>query len=215
MAKRTGPDGAVAPGRPAATSRAELERICLEMFAARGFDTTSVDEIAAAAGIGRRTFFRYFTSKNDAVWGEFDDRLAAFAQWFDDAPVELPVVEAVRRGVIAFNSFDGPATASVRERMRLILGSPSLQAYSTLRYQAWREVVARFVATRLGGTPQDLVPRTLGHLALGAALSAYEQWLVDEGADLIDLMTASLALLGQPDVQAPVDEARTPMCKVV
>lgn len=201
MARRTGPDGAV-PGRPAVTSRAELERICLEMFAAQGFDATSVDEIAAAAGIGRRTFFRYFTSKNDAVWGDFDGRLEAFARWFDDCPDALPVVEAIRRGVIAFNSFDGPATVSVRDRMRLILGSPSLQAYSTLRYEAWREVVARFAATRLGATPQDLIPRTLGHLALGAALAAYEQWLVDEHTDLIDLLDAALRLVDLPAVPA-------------
>lgn len=189
---------AAAPGRPAATSRGELERICLEIFSARGFDVTSVDEIAAVAGIGRRTFFRYFKSKNDAVWGEFDTQLDAFAHWFADCPPELPVVEAIREGVIAFNSFDTQAAESLRNRMRLILSSPSLQAYSTLRYAAWREVVARFAATRLDGEPDDLVPRTLGHLALGAALSAYEQWLAHEDADLIDLLRVALALLGDP-----------------
>lgn len=187
-----------APGRPAATSRGELERICLAIFSEQGFDVTSVDEIAAAAGIGRRTFFRYFKSKNDAVWGEFDTQLAAFARWFADCPAEIPVGEAIRSGVIAFNSFDAQATESLRNRMRLILSSPSLQAYSTLRYAAWREVVARFAASRLGGAPEDLVPRTLGHLALGAALSAYEQWLAHEDTDLIDLLRTSLTLLGDP-----------------
>jgi hypothetical protein len=59
-------------GRPTVTSCAELERIALAIFAAQGFDVTSVDEIAVAAGIGRRNFFRYFKSKNDAVWGNFD-----------------------------------------------------------------------------------------------------------------------------------------------
>lgn len=188
----------VAPGRPAATSRSELERICLTIFSEQGFDVTSVDEIAAAAGIGRRTFFRYFKSKNDAVWGEFDAQLDAFARWFAACPPQTPVVEAIRSGVIAFNSFDAQATESLRNRMRLILSSQSLQAYSTLRYAAWREVVARFAASRLGGAPDDLVPRTLGHLALGAALAAYEQWLTDEDADLIDLLRTSLALLGSP-----------------
>lgn len=204
MAKGTGATApapsalTAAPGRPAVTSRGELERICLEMFSAQGFDVTSVDEIAAAAGIGRRTFFRYFKSKNDAVWGEFDTQLDAFARWFAACPPEVPLVEAIRGGVLAFNSFDAQATASLRNRMRLILGSPALQAYSTLRYAAWREVVARFAATRLGGDPADLLPRTLGHLALGAALAAYEQWLEHEDADLIDLLQTSLALLGEP-----------------
>ncbi|WP_420123755.1 mycofactocin system transcriptional regulator [Nakamurella sp.] len=204
MAKGTGATApapsalTAAPGRPAVTSRGELERICLEMFSAQGFDVTSVDEIAAAAGIGRRTFFRYFKSKNDAVWGEFDTQLEAFARWFAACPPEVPLVEAIRGGVLAFNSFDAHAAESLRNRMRLILGSPALQAYSTLRYAAWREVVARFAAARLGGDPADLVPRTLGHLALGAALSAYEQWLGHEDADLIDLLRTSLDLLGEP-----------------
>lgn len=204
MAKRTGSAAqaptalTAAPGRPAVTSRGELERICLEIFSAQGFDVTSVDEIAAAAGIGRRTFFRYFKSKNDAVWGEFDTQLEAFARWFAACPPEVPLVDAIRGGVLAFNSFDAQAAESLRNRMRLILDSPALQAYSTLRYAAWREVVAGFAATRIGGDPGDLVPRTLGHLALGAALSAYEQWLEHEDADLINLLQTSLALLGEP-----------------
>ncbi len=78
----------VALGRPAVTSRAELEQISLAMFSEQGFDVTSVDEIAAAAGIGRRTFFRYFKSKNDAVWGDFDTQLESFAAWFDHCPAE-------------------------------------------------------------------------------------------------------------------------------
>lgn len=190
------------PGRPAVTTRGELERISLAIFSEQGFDVTSVDEIAAAAGIGRRTFFRYFKSKNDAVWGEFDTQLDAFAAWFARCPPDLPVARAVRSAVVDFNSFDAEATESLRNRMRLILSSPSLQAYSTLRYAAWRQVVARFVADRLGGHPDDLIPRTMGHLALGAALAAYEQWLADDDADLIDLLHRSLALLDSP-VGAP------------
>jgi len=52
------------PGRRRATSRAELEQAAFALFAVRGFDATTVDEIAAAAGIGRRTFFRYFPSSS-------------------------------------------------------------------------------------------------------------------------------------------------------
>src|SRR6195952_6102211 len=120
-------------GRPPVTSRAELEAISLAMFSAQGFEVTSVDQIAAAAGIGRRTFFRYFKSKNDAVWGDFDTQLESFAGWFEHCPPDLPLLEAIRAGVIDFNSFDAEATASLRIRMRVILNSPALQAYSTLR----------------------------------------------------------------------------------
>jgi len=183
-------------GRPPVTSRAELELVALAMFAERGFDVTSVEEIASAAGIGRRTFFRYFKSKNDAVWGDFDIQLDRFAQWFDRCPAEVPVLSAVRDGVMYFNTFDAEASASLKVRMRIVLSSPALQAYSTLRYRAWRAVIVRFVADRLALPEEDLVPRTLGHLALGAALSAYEQWLDVDGSDLMTMLRRSLALLG-------------------
>jgi len=185
-------------GRPTVTSRAELERISLAMFSEQGFDVTSVDEIAAAAGIGRRTFFRYFKSKNDAVWGDFDTQLEAFADWFAHCPPDMPVVEAICAGVLAFNSFDGAATDSLRDRMRIILSSPALQAYSTLRYAAWRGVVARFAGERLGVEQDTLIPRTLVHLALAAALAAYEQWLADDDAELIPILQQALSVLRPP-----------------
>jgi mycofactocin system transcriptional regulator len=185
-------------GRPAVTSRAELEQISLAMFSEQGFDVTSVDEIAAAAGIGRRTFFRYFKSKNDAVWGDFDTQLESFAGWFEQCPAELPVVDAICAGVIEFNSFDAAATAALRDRMRVILSSPALQAYSTLRYQAWRQVVSNFAAQRLELPDDALVPRTLGHLALGAALAAYEQWLADDDSELLPVLRAALEVLAMP-----------------
>jgi len=182
-------------GRPAVTSRAELEQISLAMFSEQGFDVTSVDEIAAAAGIGRRTFFRYFKSKNDAVWGDFDTQLESFAGWFEHCPPELPVVDAICAGVLQFNSFDAAATAALRDRMKVILSSPALQAYSTLRYRAWRQVVSHFAAQRMGVADDALIPRTLGYLALGAALAAYEQWLAADDNDLLPLLQESLAVL--------------------
>lgn len=191
-------DGSTQFGRPSATSHAELERISLAMFAERGFDQTSIDDIAAAAGIGRRTFFRYFKSKNDAVWGDFDGQLTAFEAWFRDCPAEMPLLDAICAGVITFNSFDETAADGLRSRMTVILSSPALQAHSTLRYAAWRDVVSRFAAGRLGVGADALVPRALGHLALGAALAAYEQWLTDEGSDLLTVLRQTLALLAKP-----------------
>ena len=60
------------PGRPPSTTHSDLEELCIALFVERGFDATSVDDIAAAAGIARRTFFRYYPSKADVVWGDFD-----------------------------------------------------------------------------------------------------------------------------------------------
>ena len=92
------------PGRKRVTSRAELESTAFGLFAARGFEQTTVDEIAAAAGIGRRTFFRYFPSKNDIPWGAFEAELERMRARLKAAPPEVPLMDAIRVALIDFNS---------------------------------------------------------------------------------------------------------------
>ena len=182
-------------GRPAATTRAELEQVALELFAQRGFEATTVDDIATAAGIGRRTFFRYYSSKNDVVWGEFEEGLQALRSRLAGTDPEQPLLDALREAVLAFNRLDPAHAPWHRDRMALVLGVPALQAHSTLRYAAWRAVVAEFVGHRLGTDPQGLLPQLAGHLCLGAALTAYEQWLRDADADLQALLSDALRAL--------------------
>lgn len=174
--------------------------MALGLFARQGFAETTVDEIAEAAGVGRRTFFRYFESKNDVMWGEFDALLADMRDWLAAVPDDVPIVEALRDAVVRFNALPPEAVPAHRERMALILRVPALQAHSTLRYAAWREVVAGFAARRLGVGAGDFGPQLLGHLALAAAVAAYEQWLADEGADLTALLTRAFAVLAEVDV---------------
>ncbi|MBV9292587.1 MAG: mycofactocin system transcriptional regulator [Frankiales bacterium] len=176
------------PGRPRATSRDDLERVAFELFRRQGFDTTTVDDIAAAAGIGRRTFFRYFASKNDVVWGRFDEGLAELRRSLAAVPESTPIGAALRSAIVGFNALPAEQVAVHRQRMRLIFEVASLQAHSTLMYAAWRDAVASFVARRLGQSPDDFTPRLAGHVLLGAAVAAYEQWLADPAADLADLL---------------------------
>lgn len=183
-------------GRRPSTSRAELETVAFTLFAQRGFDDTAVDDIASAAGIARRTFFRYYASKTDLVWGEFDVELDRFRAWFDAVPPGDPVMQAVRRAVVDFNALpDDQAVVAHRERMSLILRVPTLFASSTLRFVQWREVIAGFVAGRTGADASDLLPVAVGHTALGATLAAYEQWLRDPEARLDVLLDDVLGQL--------------------
>ena len=181
-------------GRPPSTSAAELEEIALHLFSTRGFDETTIDDVATAAGIGRRTFFRYYPSKNDLVWGDFDGQLATFREELA-ALRHLPMMEALRTAVVDFNRIDPAIAERHRERMQLILTVPALQAHSTLRYAEWRRAVADFVAARTGSAPDDFVPRLVGHVALATSVAAYEQWLADPAADLSTLIAAAFAEL--------------------
>jgi TetR/AcrR family transcriptional regulator, regulator of mycofactocin system len=182
-------------GRPPVTSRAELEQVALELFGERGFASTTVDDIAEASGVGRRTFFRYYPSKNDVVWGAFDELLRGMERWLQESDPAVPVLDAVTDAVARFNSLPPEAIPAHRQRMAMILHVPALQAHSNLRYAEWRAVIARFVAGRLGEPEDAPLPQLVGHVALGAAVASYEQWLADATVDLEGALRRSFAQL--------------------
>jgi mycofactocin system transcriptional regulator len=177
-----------ATGRPAVTTHTAIEQAAFRLFDDHGFETTTMSDIAAAVGVGRRTLFRYYPSKNDILWGQFDEGLHDFASTFASMPQRVSLVDAIVDAIVAFNTFDEHATVQHRQRMQLLLGTPALLAHSELRYSAWRDVVAEYVALRVGGQPSDLIPSLAGRMALSVALTAYEQWLLDDGRTLPDLI---------------------------
>lgn len=171
-------------GRRRSTTRDQIADIALDLFATYGFSEISVDDVALASGIARRTLFRYYPSKNAIPWGDFDSHLKHFAAVLDGSDPALPVRSALRTALLDFNSGDDFQTERHRLRMRLILENTELQAYSMTMYAGWRRVVADFVAQRTGTHPTDLAPQTIAWLMLGVALSAYEHWLNDESVSL-------------------------------
>ncbi|MER3393888.1 MAG: mycofactocin system transcriptional regulator [Microcella pacifica] len=191
-------------GRQPATTHAEISHTGLRLFIERGFDQVTVDDIAAASGIGRRTFFRYFPSKNDLPWGQFDDMLEGMREHLASLPRSLPLRDALRIAIVVFNHIPDGELQYHRERMTLLLTVPSLVAHSTIRYAAWRQVIADFVGERLGVDPAGLKPQTIAFVCLGVSIAAYEQWLAHEDASLSDLLdegflaTRDLMLLDEP-----------------
>lgn len=180
-----------APGRPPSTSHAAIERVAFRLFEAQGFIETTTDQIAVGAGIGRRTLFRYFPSKNDIPWGRFDESLKTFRAHLASMPRDLPLAEAIVRAVVSFNTFPDEALEQHRLRMGLILNTPELQAHATLKHAQWRIAVAEFVAERTGEPANGLGPVSAGHAALGIAMTAYETWLREPSRSLSQLMRDS------------------------
>lgn len=178
-------------GRRRSTTWDHISNVAIDLFTARGFDDVSVDDVAEAAGIARRTLFRYYPSKNALPWGDFDAHLDQLRDLLGDVGAEVPIGEALRGALLAFNTFDDTETARHRQRMRVILETAALQAYSMTMYAGWRAVIADFVAKRLGVTPGDLQPQTVAWTMLGVALSAYEHWLADEAVPLAVALDAA------------------------
>jgi hypothetical protein len=97
---------------------------------------------------------------------------------------------------LAFNTFDESETVRHRQRMRVILQTAELQAYSMTMYAGWREVIAEFVARRSGAKGSDLLPQTVAWTMLGVALSAYEHWLGDESVPLPEALGSAFDVVG-------------------
>lgn len=186
-----GPETPHRVGRRRSTTWDHISNVAIDLFTARGFDEVSVDDVAEAAGIARRTLFRYYPSKNALPWGDFDAHLDHMRDLLADLDPTVPIGAALRTALLAFNTFDDAETARHRQRMRVILETAALQAYSMTMYAGWRAVVADFVAKRLGAGAGDLVPRTVAWTMLGVALSAYETWLADESVALPDALGAA------------------------
>jgi TetR/AcrR family transcriptional regulator, regulator of mycofactocin system len=195
----------VSTGRRRSTSRAELEQVAFDLFEQQGFERTTVDDVAAAAGISRRTFFRYFDSKNEIPWGDFDGELARMRRHLAATPPQAPLMDAIRDAIVDFNRMPAEQLPEHRRRMTLILGVPALQAHSTLRFAAWRQVIADFVAQRTGEPADTLLPRAIGHSMLGVAVAAYEQWLANPGDDLCELLDSAVRALGSAFTTVPVN----------
>ncbi len=189
-------------GRPAVTSREDLEVVALQLFAERGFEATTVDDVAEAAGIGRRTFFRYFASKNDVIWGDFDGALEHLRARLAEVPPATALVDGLREAVLEFNALPPGAERQHRVRMAMVLHTPALQAHSTLRYAGWRAVVAEHVATRTGQGAEEFGPQLLAHQLLASCVAAYEHWLAQPGSDLQALLGEAVSTLA-PGVPVP------------
>jgi len=183
-------------GRRRSTTPEHITDVALELFTARGFAEVSVDDVAQAAGISRRTLFRYYASKNAILWGDFDAHLAHLQDLLDNVDPKVRMGEALRTALLAFNTFDECETVRHRQRMRVILETAELQAYSMTMYAGWREVIAGFVAHRLSVKTTDPLPQTVAWTMLGVALSAYEHWLGNESVTLPEALGNAFDVVG-------------------
>ncbi|MGY1708472.1 mycofactocin system transcriptional regulator [Geodermatophilus sp. SYSU D00758] len=184
-------------------TRARVEQVALDLFTRRGFEQVTADEIAEAAGISRRTFFRHFATKADAVWGDFASHVARLDRLLA-AAVGQPVLASICAAYVQVNDYAAEDLPVLRQRMTMILREPALQAHSQVRYADVDRVVARHVAGRTGERPEALLPRLVATSSRAAATTAFEVWLADGTTSLADELHAAFAQLaaGFPTLRA-------------
>ncbi|MFF0527051.1 mycofactocin system transcriptional regulator [Nocardia amikacinitolerans] len=182
-------------GRPRGTTKRELEVIAMRLFTEQGFDDTTVDQIAAAAGISGRTFFRYFPTKAEVLWHQFDDEVAALRADFATVPDDVPMMTAVRRVVVNANRYRAEDVPELRNRMHLVATVPALAATAGAHYDAWERAVSAFAGRRLGEPEDALIPMAVGRTTLAAARAAFDAWLRRADADLTVYLDEALLAL--------------------
>ena len=179
--------------------RSYLSEVALELLTDREFEAVTVDQIAAAAGVSRRSFFRYFASKEDVVLQYLDQ----MAERLRDAIVARPpgetaiaAVHAALRPTVAAYAADANRTLAV---VRLLQRSPALRARELESRQRLRELVAEAIGRRLGLDHRaDLRPRLLAGIALVPFDVAITTWVEGRsGDDVHAILDAAIAGLGR------------------
>jgi TetR/AcrR family transcriptional regulator, regulator of mycofactocin system len=196
------------PGRPPSTTRRQLQDVAVEMFSAYGYDEVTIEALAAAAGISRRTFFRYFSSKADTLMADFDEDVERLRSVLAGSDPDLPVMDAIRRAVVEVNDYHADDLARLRQRMLLEHSNPALLANGILHYEEWQAVVAEFAAGRLGRAADDLLPQVIARSVFGAAYAGFMSWLSDERGDLGPRLDSALRAMAEAFQAAPAAVSR-------
>jgi TetR/AcrR family transcriptional regulator, regulator of mycofactocin system len=192
-------------GRPPSTTRKQIARVALQLFVDRGFEETTMDDIAVELGLARRTVFRYYRSKNDLVWGEFEEVLERLHDDLRTVNQNRPIMAVIREAAVRSNTYPDELLEELHLRLTLIQTVPALQAHSMIRYAEWREVIAEYVAERLDCGADELVPAAASHAALAASTAAFSRWVAHRDENILQLIDRSYGLLeaGFPNVPPP------------
>ncbi|OBA58687.1 transcriptional regulator [Mycobacterium sp. 1100029.7] len=162
--------------RQRAQVRADIRRAAFRLFVERGYDTVTTEEIAAAAGVSARTFFRYVPTKEELLLGPVRHGGAAIVNLLEKQPAtELPDVALINAIITRTRSFD---RADCEEWRAALLVAPGLLDKATIHTPVDKERAVRLVAERMSTNPEtDMRPGLLIQLAFGAADFAFQQWV--------------------------------------
>ena len=171
-----------APGlrqRKRQQTRERLTQAAIALFLERGFEATTLDDIAAAADISRRNFFHYFASKEDVVFAWQDESTAALIAAVAARPPDESLLTAAENAILATVTQLKPGEATAIARLKR--DNPALQARDQVKYEKLERSLAEALAKRAGHKPEKLQARLVAMIATGAMRIGGEFW-ADEGA---------------------------------
>jgi AcrR family transcriptional regulator len=184
--------------RKKTATRDRIRASALQLFREQGYDATTVEQIAAAAGVSHMTFFRYFPTKEDvAMYDRYDPLIAAA---ISETPASWPIIRRVR-AVLA----DGLRQVYDTDRDALFAQNKVIVSTPALRERLWSHQIAtqQLILQAIGAGEDDQQPsfqdRVTVAACLAAATTAILTWVEDEGAaELPDLIEQAFDTLAPP-----------------
>ena len=180
--------------RKKAATKHAIQEHALRLFVEKGYDATTVDEIAAAAGVSHMTFFRYFPRKEEVVeYDEYDPLLEELiaARPADEPPLAM-LHNAIRAGLEKILSTDREA---LQIRTRLVVRNPVLRSRNIVAQDATRNLFANALARRAGLTAPDLAALVQASAALDAVGVAMKAWSEGNDTDPVAVIDEAFAAL--------------------
>jgi AcrR family transcriptional regulator len=172
--------GISAPGlreRKRQQTRERLTRAAMALFLERGFETTTLDDIAAAADISRRSFFHYFASKEDVVFAWHEEITTALVAAIAARPNDESMLVAAENAISAMVRQIEPNEAIAMACLKR--DNPALQARDQVKYEKLERALAEALAKRAGHKAEKLHARLAAMIATGAMRIGGELWAAD------------------------------------
>jgi AcrR family transcriptional regulator len=157
-------------------ARGRLEQAAYELFRDRGYERTTVADIAKQAGLTERTFFRHYADKREVLFGGAVSLQDELLRALNDAPPTLPTIEAVRIAVEAAMRLFHGRRALARERQRIIAANADLQERELIKRATLTAALAHALQKR--GVPESSA-NLAADMGIGVFYVGFVQWLND------------------------------------
>jgi AcrR family transcriptional regulator len=188
-------------------TRERLTKVAMELFLKRGFEETTLDDIAAAAEISRRSFFHHFASKEDLVLAWQDASTDFLVASITARPADEPMLLAAENALLSMAQQLESSEAIAIARLKH--GTPSLRARDHVKYEKMERAIAAALGDRATGPSGPLQARLVAMITTGAMRIGGEIWLAQDAGERPEkLIRRTFA-----EIRAILDESPAPGSK--
>ena len=153
-------------------TRDTIARAALRLFAERGYDETTLAEIAEAADVSPRTIFAYYDSKDEILFCEDGAFLEALRQQLEERPEGKTTIDAIREFLASIQ----PPDEEAKLRKKVVMATPALQMGMRARYSMLEPMLAKSIAKDLGAEPDDVRSLLIAASMAAAFMSVHERF---------------------------------------